>query len=551
MRIWQASIILLVSNWSATACPDACNCANNDKNVTCIQTDLAEMPILLSPRLESLTLRFNNINLISQTSLMFYTKLVTTDLSYNQIVTIRDSSFTRSFNLKKLNLEGNNILEVTNQTFAGLSKLQILNLRKNEISSFPVGVFSSNVPSLVDLDLSGNRIAEIRTGVFDGLSALKMLNLADNLLPAVPSEALASLPYLAELHLSGNLLKTLPGSAFSYFLKLTTLELSSSLISFVHNDAFKGLSRSLRKLKLADNDIEDIPSDAFNDLPELHALDIGRNPFHLIPRGAFSNLKMLKKIEITGCGSLVQILNGAFEHCLDLEHIVISQNRKLAIIEHNSFDAAPSIKTANFEDNQLSFLPEALLPWSLLKQLKLSGNPWLCGECDTILFISRVYARNPVLLTNNGGLCALPNEAKKIPLIKAIITGEDDKMTACEEKTNHVELAGKRENQNQGLARRSNSVAITVSLCVFTLVIIVVFISVAIRFRPTIGKCFSVTTRRSTRPHGRVIAVSANDRLDGKIDKYDCKEPKGIHFASVTTSTSSESSFSPTQSVKE
>ena len=70
MRIWQASIILLVSNWSATACPDACNCANNDKNVTCIQTDLAEMPILLSPRLESLTLRFNNINLISQTSLM-------------------------------------------------------------------------------------------------------------------------------------------------------------------------------------------------------------------------------------------------------------------------------------------------------------------------------------------------------------------------------------------------------------------------------------------------------------------------------------------------
>ena len=82
-----------------------------------------------------------------------------------------------------------------------------------------------------------------------------MLNLADNLLPAVPSEALASLPYLAELHLSGNLLKTLPGSAFSYFLKLTTLELSSSLISFVHNDAFKGLSRSLRKLKLADNDV--------------------------------------------------------------------------------------------------------------------------------------------------------------------------------------------------------------------------------------------------------------------------------------------------------
>ena len=94
--------------------------------------------------------------------------MVSTDLSYNQIVTLRDSSFTRSFNLKKLNLEGNNILDVTNQTFTGLGKLQILNLRKNEIVSLPAGVFSSNVPSLVDLDLSGNRITEIRTGVFDG-----------------------------------------------------------------------------------------------------------------------------------------------------------------------------------------------------------------------------------------------------------------------------------------------------------------------------------------------------------------------------------------------
>jgi len=300
-------------------------------------------------------------------------------------------------------------------------------------------------------------------------------------------------------------------------------------------------------LKFADNDIEDIPSDAFKDLPELHALDIGRNPFQFIPRGAFSNLKMLKKIDISGCGKLVQIMNGAFEHCIDLEHIVISQNRILAIIEDNSFDAAPSIKTANFEDNQLSFLPEALLPWSLLKQLKLSGNPWLCGECDTILFISRIYARNPALLTNDGALCTLPKQARKIPLNMAIISGEDDKMTRCEEKTNHVELAGKRENQGHGLARRSNSVAITVSLCVFTLVIIVVLIIVAIRFRPTIMKFFCVTTGRFTRPHGRVIAVSVNDRPDAEIDKYDYEEPRGIHFASVTTSTSSESSFSPTR----
>ena len=177
------------------SCPDGCNCSDNDTSVTCIQTDLAEMPILLSPRLESLTLRFNNINFIGQSSLMwvskyrvelnweelsqllvfhafrhfltcrflcvlyfekllllhpwhffprFYTKLELIDLSHNKIVAVQDSSFTRSFNLKKLNLEGNKISKVTNETFAGLSKLQSLSLRKNEIVSLPAGAFSSN-----------------------------------------------------------------------------------------------------------------------------------------------------------------------------------------------------------------------------------------------------------------------------------------------------------------------------------------------------------------------------------------------------------------------
>lgn len=73
MRLSLASVVLFLSNLTAMAigsCPDGCNCSDNDTSVTCIQTDLAEMPILLSPRLESLTLRFNNINFIGQSSLM-------------------------------------------------------------------------------------------------------------------------------------------------------------------------------------------------------------------------------------------------------------------------------------------------------------------------------------------------------------------------------------------------------------------------------------------------------------------------------------------------
>ena len=367
----------------------------------------------------------------------------------------------------------------------------------------------------------------------------------------MPSEALTSLPHLAELYLSGNLLKALPNSAFSHFLNLATLELSSSLISTVHIDAFKGLSSTLKKLKLADNDLKEIPADAFYGLPKLHVLDIGRNPFQFILGGAFSYLKKLKKIDLSGCGNLVQIEKGAFAQCIDLEHIVISQNRRLAEIERNTFDAVPSIKTANFEDNRLPFLPEALLPWDLLKKLELSGNPWSCGECAMMLFLSSVNARNSELLANNDGKCASSNEVKEIVLAEAITIGADDKMARCAEKMNNVtiDLAGEGGTQGHDLVRRSNSVAVTVSLSVVTLVLSAVLIAVAIRFKPMFAKCCGETRWRYARPHvggGRVVAAAAADnRLDTKDEDYQDPTTR-MHFASVATSTSTESSsYSP------
>ena len=379
---------------------------------------------------------------------------------------------------------------------------------------------------------------------------MSLLNLADNLLPAVPIDALTSLPHLTELYLSGNLLKALQNNAFSHFLNLATLEISSSLISAVHIDAFKGLSNTLRKLKLADNDLKEIPVEAFYQLPELHVLDIGRNPFQVVPTGAFSNLKKLKKIDLSGCGNLVRIENGAFAQCIDLEHIVISQNRKLTEIEPDAFDAGPSIKTANFEDNRLPYLPETLLPWDLLEKLTLSGNPWSCGECDMILFLSSINDRNSELLANNGGKCASSNNvARQITLTKAILIGAE-KRARCAEKRNNIiiDLLDEGGTQENEVVRRSNSVAITVSLCVVTLVLLAVFIVAAIRFKTKILKCCGELQWRYNRPRadgGKVVATTpTNDGLE--TTNYDYQDPTRLHITSVATSTSTESSsYSP------
>lgn len=379
-----------------------------------------------------------------------------------------------------------------------------------------------------------------------GLSSLSVLNLADNLLSTVPGKALSSLEHLTELYLSGNLLKTLPSSAFSHLQNLNSLDISSSLISAVDTHAFSGL-RTLRKLKLADNDLEMVPADAFYILSNLRVLDIGRNPFQVIPRGAFSYLKKLKKIDLSGCGNLSRIMSGALASCLDLEHIVISQNRKLTEIQNFAFDAVPSIKTANFEYNQLSFLPKALLPWDLLKQLKLAGNPWSCSECDLLLFLSSVFSvKNSELFSNNGGRCASPSKLNHVTLVKAFDAASNEVSQCAEEANNVIIDLASGNQQSKEFESQSNSLAATVSSCVVTLVLIAVLTTVVIRLKPAIMKICGKEPIRQNEQHGVDIMTTAHDHdcaKDSNEEEY--RESTRIHFAAASADSSMRSPAQP------
>ena len=132
-----------------------------------------------------------------------------------------------------------------------------------------------------------------------GLDGLTVLNLQDNLLSSVPAPALRQVPSLADLILAGNPLGSIEhrGGAFSHFDSLSSLDLSSCRLSRLGNSAFRGLG-TLRRLRMADNNLSAVPSEAFRNVPGLEVLDLGRNPFVSIGPGALNSLLRLKKLQV-------------------------------------------------------------------------------------------------------------------------------------------------------------------------------------------------------------------------------------------------------------
>ena len=316
---------------------------------------------------------------------------MTVDLSHNNIISVTDKAFARNSDLISLRLDHNKISQISNLSFFGLQNAELISLRNNEISELPPNVFqfAKNVQKVV---LARNSIKSIHKEAFSGLSQgkLKILHLENNFLTEVPTQALAPLESLAELHLSGNPLKVLQGDAFLHFHTLTHLDLSSSRLEEVHNLAFNGLGGTLRSLKLSDNSLRNVPSEALKRVQALHSLHLGQNPLEVLPASSLASLTSLKRLDISGCSKLISIEAKAFHGLKDLKHAYINLNRGLNFIHREAFDPSmTNLNSLNLADNALPSLPSTLVPWSKLKALDLRGNPWNCQACE-LSFLPKV-----------------------------------------------------------------------------------------------------------------------------------------------------------------
>lgn len=361
-------------------CPNGCSCNDDTLVVVCEESRLDVLPIALNPSIQRLIIRNNKIKTIDS-SIQFYTELQHLDLSQNHLVNIPTKSFSFQRKLQELHLNNNKISSLTNTTFQGLNSLTVLNLKRNFLEELQDGVFTT-LPRLEELNLGENRISRIDPRAFAGLSALRILYLDDNQLKTVPTESFSLLGSLAELHVGLNVFSVLPDDAFAGLNRLAVLDLNGAGLFNISDEAFTGLP-GLRSLNLFGNRLSVVPTTQLAGLTRLEELSIGQNDFIILEQNSFKGLKNLKVIDVTGATLLERVEKGAFEENVNLESVIITNNKKLAVIEEGTLLGLPKLKHVSLRDNAIITLSEAVFVGKELRQLDITDNPLFC-DCQML-----------------------------------------------------------------------------------------------------------------------------------------------------------------------
>lgn len=466
--VFLLAIILAGSPYANAMCPERCTCDDVNLIVTCIKAGLEVMPNTLNPRLNTIIYKYNNFPTVD-VSLRFLSKLVTVDLSHNGIISVSDRAFARNSDLKSLKLDGNKISQISNKTFYGLTHAQSISLRGNEIAELPSNLFKF-APKVQKLDLARNSISQISSETFHGLPDLKILHLEDNFLTEIPTESLKVLTVLSELHLSGNALKVISNNAFVHFHALTILDLNSCRIGKIQKKAFNGLGQTLRNLKLQDNNLTSIPTEALSRVQNLNSLKIGQNPFISIPEKSLTILGQLKHLDISGCNQLTSVEQNAFQGLKDLKSLKMTLNRALIYIDPEAFESSDALKSLNLASNGLQTLPQNLLNWNELKHLDLSGNPWHCDNCEMAFLPSILQELSAKNSSEKiiAGQCVTPENVRGQSL-------HDLKIECDFQDSENVEKSPKNDAINRHEA--SNNLAVIVSVSIVSTVVILTILT--------------------------------------------------------------------------
>ena len=405
-----STLILLIISKSIQliTCPTGCICNDTELFVHCKNFKLDSIPMTFNPQVTKLLLNNNYIKSIDKLLFQFYEDLQKLDISSNMINSLPKDTFVAQKNLNELDLNRNKISIIEKSAFFGLKQLSVLSLQNNIVDVITEFMFA-DLTNLVQLNFGQNRIAEIHPKAFSKLNNLRILYLDDNLLSSISSLPMNNLTNLAELYIGKNNFKTLNNDCFVGLSHLLRLDLSGSVIFNISEYAFRNLS-SLRFLNLVDNRLQDVPTSQLSYLNRLEELYMGQNSFRVITADAFRGLDSLKKLDITGAMHLEMIESGAFNTNLNLEVLILKDNRALKIVGSGILVGFPKLKHVTLHNNAFETFNEDILSWNDVKHIDLSNNPLLC-DCQ-LLWLSRYLANRNVSEVQ----CSLPFSLKDRPL---------------------------------------------------------------------------------------------------------------------------------------
>ena len=299
------------------SCPPSCTCTS--KKVDCKgQIGITQVPTGIPTDTEILDLSECNIRNITKENFENLTNLVTVRLQkQNSGLSFADSSVFQGLkNLARVNLNENKMSSLPGGIFANLSKLTFVSLNDNPLSTLPGDLFqnSPNVESfllgntqlskevlaeigegkfgknMTSLGIEGTPIQDLKIGFFSGLPKLANLAIKNCEINYIRADVLKGTK-IKDIDFEGNPIKNIDPNAFRgdnpgvEIFKCAKCQLTSNVVyGFIKN------MPALLRLVLSDNQLNNIPRDAFTGSRSLTDIDLANNSITTIEENPFADL---------------------------------------------------------------------------------------------------------------------------------------------------------------------------------------------------------------------------------------------------------------------
>ncbi|XP_050448932.1 protein artichoke-like [Cataglyphis hispanica] len=292
-------------------------------------------------------------------------------ISHSAIREVSEDAFQRlSKSLESLALVSGRLPHVPQKAMATLSLLKALDLEANLVYELPS--FSFYGLSLIKLNLKGNQIVKISEYAFAGLeTTLKDLDLAENKIRVFPMTSLRRLEHLTSLRLAWNEVSQLPEDGYSRLIALNFLDLSSNNFKDIPLNCFR-CCPSLKTLSLYYNVVEAVDKDAFISLIDLESIDLSHNKIVFLDVATFRANQKLRSIDLSH--NHIHYIRGVFSRLPELKELFLAENNILEI-PAETFAGSTSLSVVYLEQNAIRRIDaRGLVTLGQLAQLHLSGN---------------------------------------------------------------------------------------------------------------------------------------------------------------------------------
>lgn len=274
------------------------------------------------------------------------------DLSLNRIEKLEDPFFKKRLTLDTLVLRENNVETLSENAFQNFEKINFTDLSGNPLRRIYPGAFAQTAikhldvsngfvdallpasfqgleKSLEVLDLSANRLSELPEDVFLGFDNIHRLRLNDNMLNLSPNVTFNGFRYkIKDLELQGEDMRYVPLEEFGIMRSLRTVGLSAVRnYGSLNERHFEDFAPSLETLNLVDSDVTSLDRNAFRGVPGVSKLDVSNNRIGRIDDDAFRDVgNALVYLRMSNALYFTRLPNHAFQSLNNILTLDLSNN---------------------------------------------------------------------------------------------------------------------------------------------------------------------------------------------------------------------------------